>query len=154
MVTGGQCGADQGALIAARAAGVETDGWAPLGWATEDGPAPWLASFGLVEHPVAGYPARTRANVRDSHLTLWFGRVGTPGHQATIRECRSLGRPFLEVEAGLTRPKHVAEWLAIHPTLNVLNCAGNRESLDPGICDRTAAFLIRVFGMLERYGRL
>ena len=150
IVSGGQTGADQGALIAASAAGIETGGWAPKGWRTEDGPAPWLADFGLIECPEPGYRARTGANVRDSHFTLWFGMPGTPGHVATIGACRALGRPFLEVEAGFTRPRHVVEWLATYPSLDVLNCAGNRESLDPGIGDWVGAFLTRVFRSLER----
>lgn len=54
IVTGGQTGADQGALLAARAAGIATGGWAPLGWMTEDGPAPWLADFRLIECPIQG----------------------------------------------------------------------------------------------------
>jgi hypothetical protein len=35
VVTGGQTGADQGGLRAARAAGIATGGWAPQGWLTE-----------------------------------------------------------------------------------------------------------------------
>jgi Circularly permutated YpsA SLOG family len=62
IVSGGQTGADQAGLRAARAAGIETGGWAPKGWDTEDGPAPWLEDFGLIECPVTGYPARTEAN--------------------------------------------------------------------------------------------
>ena len=46
---GGQTGADQGGLRAARACGIPTGGWAPRGWQTEDGPCPALANFGLVE---------------------------------------------------------------------------------------------------------
>jgi hypothetical protein len=79
VVTGGQTGADQAALRAARAAGIPTGGWAPLGWLVEtaDGKrteaAPWLAEYGLTECPEPGFPARARANVRDSDGTLWFG---------------------------------------------------------------------------------
>ena len=73
IISGGQTGADQVALRAARAPGVPTGGWAPKGWLTEDGPAPWLADFGLAECPEPGYSARTLANVRDSDVTLRFG---------------------------------------------------------------------------------
>jgi len=57
----------------------------PAGFLTEDGPAPWLAGYGLVEMPTASYPARTEANVRGSDATLWFGTVETPGARATLR---------------------------------------------------------------------
>jgi hypothetical protein len=78
VISGGQTRADQAALLAARRYGIETGGWAPLGWMTEDGPAPWLADFGLVECPEPGYPARTTADVRDSDGLLWFGATDSP----------------------------------------------------------------------------
>src|SRR4051812_12471606 len=91
VVSGGQSGADQAALRAARAANIPTGGWAPKGWRTEDGAAPWLADFGLVECPESGYPARTRANVRDSDVTVWFGDWHSPGGKTTLDACRELG---------------------------------------------------------------
>jgi hypothetical protein len=54
--------------------------------------APWLAGFGLVECPEPGYKARTRANVRDSDATLWFGDVYTPGGAATLDACRQMNK--------------------------------------------------------------
>jgi hypothetical protein len=91
ITSGGQCGADQAALRAARSVGIATGGWAPLGWLveSEDGrrniAAPQLADFGLAECPNPGYPARTRANVRDSDATIWFGDV---------REDTRFSKPF------------------------------------------------------------
>src|SRR5262245_46647993 len=109
LVSGGQTGADQGALRAARAAGVGTGGWAPKGWLTE-GPLdpetckPWprevcarelLESFGLVECPEPGDAARTRANVRDSDATLWFGDDHPPARRSTVAGSRFTSRgPF------------------------------------------------------------
>jgi hypothetical protein len=75
VISGGQTGADQASLRATRAAGIATGGFAPQGWLTNDGPAPGLAGWGLVQCPEPGYPSRTRANVRDSDATLWFGDV-------------------------------------------------------------------------------
>jgi hypothetical protein len=75
VISSGQTGADQAGLRAARAAGIPTGGWAPKGWLTEKGPSLWLADFGLVECPEPGYPPRTRANVRDSDGSIWFGDV-------------------------------------------------------------------------------
>src|SRR5262249_15066219 len=101
VITGGQTGAGQGALRAARAAGIPTGGWAPLGWLVEtaDGrkteAAPWLAELGLVEGPGPGFKARSVANVRDSDGSLWFGDWHTAGGTATLDACRLLGRPFL-----------------------------------------------------------
>ena len=43
IISGGQTGADQAGLLAAQALGLQTGGWAPHGWRTDAGPAPWLA---------------------------------------------------------------------------------------------------------------
>ena len=144
VVSGGQTGADQAGLRAARVAGVETGGWAPLGWETEDGPAPWLASFGLVECPKRGYPARTEANARDSDGTLWFGSTDSTGFRAAVAACRKHGKPYFIVEEGVTRPSDILAWLNAHQ-VETMNVAGNRESKNPGLGERVEAFLGRVF---------
>jgi hypothetical protein len=114
VISGGQTGADQAGLRAARAAGIPTGGWAPLGWETEDGPSPWLADFGLIECREPGYPARTRANVLEASATIWLGSLNSPGSltthsrresrgQVSVRRRRRedstiRGRPLAEVE--------------------------------------------------------
>lgn len=40
IISGGQTGADQGALVAAKQLGIETGGWTPRGFLTEAGPCP------------------------------------------------------------------------------------------------------------------
>lgn len=72
MISGGQTGAGQAVLRAARSAGIATGGTAAKGWVTEDGPAAWLVGFGLVTSERPGYPARTRVNVLDSELDPWL----------------------------------------------------------------------------------
>lgn len=149
IVSGGQTGADQAGLRAARAAGIETGGWAPKGWATEDGPAEWLSDFGLTECPTPGYPPRTLANARDSDGTIWFGSTDSSGYRATINACDRLGRPYLVIAEGVTRPREVIEWMTSH-RIRVLNIAGNRESKNVGLAQGVEAFLTRVFGSIER----
>jgi hypothetical protein len=104
IVSGGQTGADQAALRAASAARIETGGWAPKGWTTEKGAAPWLADYGLAEHPSPDYPPRTEANARDSDGTLWFGRVTSSGYKTTTDACRKHGKPCFTVVEGRTTP--------------------------------------------------
>jgi hypothetical protein len=87
--------------------------------------------------PTASYPARTRANARDSDATLWVGA------KATLKACRPLCRSCHRVEAGLTRPTHVAEWIAENKNRG-LNVAGNRESEAPGIGSRVERFQAEV----------
>lgn len=149
VVSGGQTGADQAGLRAARSANVPTGGWAPLGWLTEDGPAPWLAEWGLVECPDPGYPARTRANARDSDGTVWLGDWHSSGGRATLDACRSEGKPFMIVHQGVTRPSQVAEWLEAEG-VRILNVAGNRESVNPGIGARVERFMAEVLRQLAK----
>jgi len=109
VISGGQTGADQAGLRAARSAGIPTGGTAPKGWETEDGPAPWLAEWGLVECNRPGYPARTEANVRAADATIIFGDVTGKGTALTVEWCKRTNRTFLIVEPGLTRPSMVRE---------------------------------------------
>lgn len=143
VVSGGQTGADQAGLRTARATGLEKGGWAPKGWETEDGPAPWLPEYGLVECPKKGYPARTEANARDSDGTIWFGSTDSSGCKATFAACRRFEKPVFIVEEEKTRPSDVRAWLEAHD-IAVLNVAGNRESKSPGVGERAQAFLTRV----------
>jgi hypothetical protein len=153
VISGGQTGADQAGLRAARAAGIPTGGWTPLGWLVEsdDGrrniAAPQLADFGLAECPEPGYPSRTRANVRDSDATIWFGDFNPPGGIATLDACRAMNKPFVIVYQGITRPSQVSTWIR-EKGIGILNVAGNRESKAPGIGSRVERFLAVVFNLL------
>jgi hypothetical protein len=141
VISGGQTGADQAGLRAAKTEGYQTGGWACKGWKTEAGPAPWLADFGLQECPIKGYPTRTHWNVRDSSMTLIIG-VGSAGTNLTQRLCGPLygtQRPWLWVpwpEAVDYDPiTKVRDWLWTPTGDIVLNVAGNREETNPGIGD-------------------
>ena len=130
---------------------------APKGWLVEsddgrrDVAAPWLADFGLVECPDPGYPARTRANVRDSDATLWFGSYDTPGFRTTHDAAIALNRPFQIVYNGITKPSQVVAWIG-EKGVKVLNVAGNRESTTPGIGERVERFMREVFRRLAAEG--
>ncbi len=149
VITGGQCGVDQAGLRAANAAGIPTGGTAPQGWATEDGPAPWLADFGLVECERPGYPPRTEANVRASQGTLWIGDPTSPGGKLTVACCARHSKTWLIVREGETTPRVAADWIA-RRGIKVLNVAGSRESRQPGIGERAEAFLATVFRITQR----
>src|SRR5207247_378339 len=60
IVSGGQTGADRGALDAALAAGVPCGGWCPRGRRAEDGAIP--DRYPLLEPPTAASPPRDRGN--------------------------------------------------------------------------------------------
>ena len=138
--SGGQTGADRGALDAARGAGVPIRGWCPLGGWAEDMPAPpgLLATYPeLAEAPSREPIVRTEWNVRDSDATLIVcaepidRRSGTA---ATIEFARRLGKPHF-ISNG-SDCAHVVAWLsALAPERDEgldLNVAGPRESGSPG----------------------
>ena len=149
IISGGQTGADQGALFAARSLGIETGGTAPKGWRTQAGPAPWLAFYGLVTCDSVEYRPRTWKNVHDSTGTLIFGDLTSPGCSLTMQLCTQLGRPWIhvrwfpgvDVEAGdLARFRG---WLRANG-ISTLNVAGNREERAPGISVAVGRFLGKV----------
>lgn len=152
VISGGQTGADQGGLRAARAAGIPTGGWAPKGWHTEDGPATWLADFGLKECQEGvtaseRYKYRRQRCVRDCDAAILFGDAGSNGSRGLINDCESWRRRLYIVEGGITTPNDVANW-ARSWRVRRLMVAGNRESSSPGIGERVERFLGRVFRIL------
>ena len=139
VISGGQTGADQTGLMCARLMGLETGGWAPKGWITEVGPAPWLAEYGLVEHSSSGYVARTHANAKDGEITIWFGSTNSPGYWCTRTGCKLAGRPPLVINP----PREIMIKLA--DQYEVWNIAGNRASTNPPVVGMT----LRAFSWLK-----
>ena len=96
IVSGGQTGADLTALEYARELGLETGGWCPSGCQTEAGPNLDLVKvYGLVCTPGWNYQSRTRLNVRDSDVTLWFGHE-SPGKWCTYNACLKYAKDFID----------------------------------------------------------
>ncbi|MDO4806331.1 MAG: GNAT family N-acetyltransferase [Coriobacteriales bacterium] len=135
--SGGQTGADRGALDAAREAGVPICGWCPLGGLAEDLPqAPGLLAQypELREGESQGYVERTAWNVRDSHATLIIAPAGLEpcsGTQMTVRFAHDYGRPCLVIQS-MEELGGVRTWLASLGRGITLNVAGPRESKTPG----------------------
>ena len=129
IVSGGQTGADQGALDAAMTLGIPCGGWCPRGRRSESGPIPDI--YPMRETPRAAYPQRTAWNIRDSDGTLVLTR-GVPkgGTALTVTLARRAGKPVLVVDPGEDFPEGVAEWLASEG-IRTLNVAGPRESEAP-----------------------
>lgn len=153
VISGGQSGSDQGGLRAAKAAGIPTGGAMPLGFLTEDGPAPHLKEeFGLVELETTDYPSRTRWNVECADACIWFGNPHSPGGKLTLRSCQeSAIRAFVVISK--STPKDVVTWLRdyVFPGSDsvTLMVAGNRESSSLGIGEKTETFLRDVFTLLK-----
>lgn len=145
IISGGQTGADQGALRAALSLHLQTGGWAPKGWRTETGPQPSLADYGLIEHSSASYPGRTLTNAIASDGTLWFGNQSSPGGHVTLRSAANARKPvyvFAWPKVTITEADNLfLDWM-IHNKIIVLNVAGNRESTNPGIGEAVEQYLL------------
>src|ERR1700757_1059748 len=97
IISGGQTGADQAGLRAARALDIATGGIAPLHYNTEAGHAPWLAEWGLIETESEwDYAERTEKNVRLADATAIFGRRSR-GSNLTERLCQQYDKPMIWV---------------------------------------------------------
>ena len=142
IISGGQTGADQGGLLGAKRCGIKTGGMAPKGYRTESGKNPTLLRdhYGLSESPYWQYPPRTRDNARASGGTVWFGNTGSPGYRCTYNAVKATRRLWLENPT----PDVLAKWVGDNG-IEILNVAGNRESTNPGICQRTCYTIVEAF---------
>src|ERR1700752_4414819 len=140
IVSGGQTGADRGALDVALLAGLECGGWVPKGRLAEDGPIA-AAYPNLVEADSVEPRVRTELNVRDSDATVVLTQgAPTGGSAVTLEAPARLGKPALHLDLDVTPPplasRRLAAWLDnVNP--HTLNVAGSRSSEDANIYDLT-----------------
>lgn len=158
VISGGQTGADQGALEAALEKSVLCTGWCPRGRRAERG-ARIPRRFPVISLEDVEYPLRTLANVRSATATLVFTRGDrTVGTSKTIRMARDQKKPCLVVDLGV--PGDDQAYVRIYRWLKrldedpasqslILNVAGPRESKRPGIQDRVFRIMCEV---LDAYG--
>ena len=148
IISGGQTGADQGGLEAAAELHVPTGGWMPRGFLTETGLRPEFAKlYGVRERPEPEYAPRTEANVRESDGTVIFGDVASIGSRNTKEFCAKHGKPCYLIPWRSGEPTLAAtgveflRWLEAH-NIKILNVAGNREGVQPGIQRAAREFLV------------
>ena len=150
IITGGQTGADYGGLLAAKSLGIPTGGFAPKGFRTETGPRSSLATdFGLVETESSDYAERTRNNIEAADVVLIIASdMESRGTALTDRLANRMRRPVAYIHLVNPIPKQdfvrIRQWLD-HYKPGVLMIAGNRESVSPGIEQKTVKFLREVF---------
>lgn len=151
VISGGQTGADRGALIAAAVLGYRHGGFVPKGRLAEDGRVP--DGFLMEELETADYPTRTRANIEyaDATLVFTYGMM-TPGTSLTLKTLQELGKPSLHVTLPRSGAKDVEQlrkaatgvrgWIR-EQRPRILNVAGSRESKAPGIEEHVAEIMLR-----------
>lgn len=151
VISGGQTGADRAGLIAAKAAGLETGGWMPLGHKAEDGHHPeYEEEYNVQAHSSPMYPPRTRLNASKSDGTIRFAADWTTrGEILTLNEVNRAKKPYIDIDINKPRPiDEVITWLCAYG-IKTLNVAGNAESRAPGIQQFTADYLTKVFKALQ-----
>jgi hypothetical protein len=126
VISGGQTGADRTGLECATALGLETGGYAPSGYRTDEGPDPALKDFGLIETQGSDYRSRTYLNAKSSDVTLWFGRINSPGYYCTRNACDKYGVQLI------TNPSEL-QIEALCRKYETWNVAGNRKRINPGV---------------------
>lgn len=87
IISGGQSGADITALEIAALYNLQTGGYAPMGYVTENGPNLELKKFGLEECMTSSYAKRSMLNVDNSDGTLAFSFIPSIGTDKTIGYC-------------------------------------------------------------------
>lgn len=173
VISGGQTGADQAGLRAAKKAGIETGGWMPIGFLTLAGSRPDLeATFGVKEYLTrGGYAARTWANVRDSDGTLRFASdFRSPGEICALKALEYHRKPYFDVRVP-TKPNGYVDacseavaalgakiqeavvWIEEHP-IRVLNVAGNSDRTCPNIGLFVGIFLGRLFDLIKKQPKM
>lgn len=151
IISGGQTGADQAGLKAAKHLVIITGGCAPRDYRTDTGNNPGLLkdTYKLAEHSSYDYPPRTRLNIEEADGTIIFAfNTRSPGTRLTIKICYNLAKPCYLVDLNIpVNIKLIINWLKKHD-IEVLNVAGNRERSHPGIHDETLNYM---FELLSEY---
>ena len=137
IISGGQTGADQGALDGAISQSFPHGGSIPAGRKTEEGMLP--ETYQMEELVSGNYADRTEKNVRDADATLIVSHGPLTGSSAlTMKIARRLNKPCLHVDfktrAADEAAADVTAWLASCGT-GILNVAGPRASSDADIYD-------------------
>ena len=162
IVSGGQTGADQGALEAALYCSLPHGGWVPAGRKTEKGGRVPERFDRMREMKSGDYAARTEANVVDSDATLVF-TFGKPsgGSLKTLDLAHAHGKPRLHINLRQTGRKaavwQVKRWFdgpsgaEAPPAECVLNVAGSRESTAPGIQPSVMILMIDIINAVNGF---
>jgi hypothetical protein len=151
IISGGQTGVDVAGLRIAKLKGIETGGYAPKGWRTQSGDCPELGTvFGLVEHPLSRYDARTGSNVKEADGTIRFAsNWNSAGERCTLNAINRHNKPHIDVD--INNPisaEEVLRWL-VDNKIRVLNVAGNSERTSPGIEKFVFSFLCNVINLVK-----
>lgn len=135
IISGGQVGADQGALDVAIKYGIPHGGWIQKGRKTQGGILP--PKYHLKEMSTASFKDRIEQNVIDSHgsVIITHGAL-TGGADYCRKMAQKHGRPYLHIDLKLlsefTAASKLNAWIKDND-VEVLNVNGSRTSEDSTI---------------------
>ncbi len=154
IISGGQTGADQAGLIAAKMVGLETGGWMPKGFRTLGGDRPEFAAlYDIQEHFSRQYPPRTYQNVFESDATVRFAAdFASAGERCTLKAIKEADKLYFDINIIDSSDRQSASAFAAWLTTNqvkTLNVAGNSEKTAPGIQEFVITYLMKTFHHLD-----
>ena len=135
IISGGQIGADQGALDVAIKYGIPHGGWIQKGRRTQSGILP--PKYHLQEMSTASFKDRIEQNVIDSHgsVVITHGTL-SGGADYCIKMAQKHGRPCLHIDLStlseFTAASRLNAWIKEND-IEVLNVNGSRTSEDSNI---------------------
>jgi Circularly permutated YpsA SLOG family len=154
IVSGGQTGVDQAALLVASELGITVGGWCPKGGLDENKVC-MLGKYPFKEATTADPDEKTKLNIRDSDGTLIIvPTLPLPekikdGTILTIEDANRQQKPYLIIR--LDQKENVVdtlkEWVDKH-NISILNIGGPRESNSPGIHQESCELFRELFAAL------
>jgi hypothetical protein len=144
IISGGQTGVDRAALDCALEQGVDCGGFCPKGRKAEDGILSYR--YPLNETTSTQYPVRTRRNIMDSDGTIILHlEKMDAGTLLTQRLCKKEHKPLWIQNLNFPiDKKEFIYWLVLNK-IQVLNFAGPRESISPGVYIKAKSFIENSF---------
>ena len=139
IISGGQIGADQGALDVAIKYGIPHGGWIQKGRKTQGGVLP--LKYHLKEMSTASFKDRIEQNVIDSHGSVIISHGAlTGGADYCLKMAQKHGRPCLHIDLNtiseFTAASRLNAWIKEND-IEVLNVNGSRTSEDSNIYKNT-----------------
>jgi predicted Rossmann-fold nucleotide-binding protein len=147
IISGGQTGVDRAALDVALTLGIDCGGFCPKARKSEDGTIP--LKYPLTETHTDNYTERTELNVKNSDgILILLAGTADRGTQLTMDLCKRHHKPCIAINLAEDKPVDIKSWLEKN-SVHILNVAGNRESISPGIHDMAYRFLLQTFDDLS-----
>ena len=154
IISGGETGAQVGALVGAKRAGIATSGCASRGYLTESGEyEKILRGFGLFSHPSTCPKLRSEQNITYSDATLIVVASMTATKmlvmdaEVAVNFCKRIGKDYLLVDLDSdTWGEDLLDFI-VRVKPQTLNVCGNEESVSPGIASKTAKMIQDAFSL-------